>query len=168
MKKYIFTLLALIVLLINPFTTRVHAQAKEAIVKVTGEVTTPLDIKLSDLQQFKQVEVKRKDKDGNDHIYTGAILSDILQKAGATLGKDLHGENLAKYVLAEASDGYKVVFGLAELDKDFTDRLIILAIQIDGKPLTSVDGPFRIIVQDEKKPARCIRQVTAIKVQFAK
>jgi DMSO/TMAO reductase YedYZ molybdopterin-dependent catalytic subunit len=101
-------------------------------------------------------------------MYTGVLLSAILQRAGATMGKDLKGENLTKYATVEASDGYQVVFALAELDKDFTDRQIILATQIDGKPLAPADGPSRIIVQDEKKPARCIKQVTAIKVAFAK
>lgn len=168
MKKSIFALLALVILLINPCISRSQAQVKEATIKVTGEVTTPLDLKLPDLQQFKQIEVKRKDRDGSDHTYTGVVLADILQKAGATLGKELTKENLAKYVLVEASDGYRVIFGLAELDKAFTDRLIIVATLVDGKPLDARDGPFRIIVQDEKKPARCIKQVTSIKIQFAK
>lgn len=67
-----------------------------------------------------------------------------------------------------ARDGYQVVFALAELDNAFTDKKIILASQIDDKPLAQTDGPFRIIVQGEKKPARCIRMVTAIKIQSAK
>jgi hypothetical protein len=96
------------------------------------------------------------------------LLSAILQKAGVPSGKDLHGKNLTKYVLVNASDGYQVVFALAKLDKDFTDRTIILADHLDGKPLPTGVGPFQIIVQDEKKAARCIRMVTAIKIQSAK
>jgi DMSO/TMAO reductase YedYZ molybdopterin-dependent catalytic subunit len=168
MKRYTFALLAFIALMTNPFLKQLHAQGKEAIVKVSGEVTSPIELKVADLQQFTQIDVERKDRDGNNHTYTGVILADILQKAGTTIGKDLTKKNLAKYVLVEASDGYQVVFSLAELDKGFTDRLIILATKIDGKPLDPRDGPFRVIVQDEKKPARCIRQVTVIKVQFAK
>jgi DMSO/TMAO reductase YedYZ molybdopterin-dependent catalytic subunit len=168
MKKHTFALIALIAFFISPYLTKAQPAAKEAFVKVTGEVTSPFDLKLADLQQFKQVEVTRKDKDGKDHIYSGVVLSEILQKAGVTLGKDLRGKNLTKFVQVEASDGYQVVFALAELDKDFTDRLIILADKADGKPLLPADGPFRIIVQDEKKPARCIKQVTGIKVRFAK
>jgi hypothetical protein len=61
-----------------------------------------------------------------------------------------------------------VTFALAELDKSYTDRMIILANQVDGKPLLPADGPFRIIVQDEKKPARCIKQVVSFKIAFAK
>ncbi|HEY2582327.1 MAG TPA: molybdopterin-dependent oxidoreductase, partial [Mucilaginibacter sp.] len=166
-KKYCLVLFCLFGLFINP-VLKAQTTEKQASVKVTGEVTTPLDLKLSDLQQYPQTEVTRKDRDGKDHTYSGVILSAILQKAGVTLGKDLRGENLTKFVLIEASDGYQVVFALAELDKDFTDRTIILASTVDGKPLLPADGPFRMIVQDEKKPARCIKQVTNIKVQFAK
>jgi DMSO/TMAO reductase YedYZ molybdopterin-dependent catalytic subunit len=162
MKKYKMLLIIGFITLVSPMVIKAQS------VKVSGEVTLPLNLTATDLQVFKQAEVKRKDRDGNDHTYAGVLLSDILQKAGVTLGKDLRGENLTKYVLVEASDGYQVVFALAELDKDFTNRQIILATQIDGKALAAGDGPFRIIVQDEKKPARCIKQVTAIKIQFAK
>lgn len=162
MKKYTLILL----LLIAGLTTR--AQTKEVVVKVTGEVITPLTIGNADLQQYKQTTVTRKDRDGKDHTYSGVIVSEILAKAGVTLGPDLRGENLAKYLLVEASDGYQVLFALAELDKGFTDRAIILADKVDGQPLVPADGPFRIIVQDEKKPARCIKQVTVMKVMFAK
>ena len=137
-------------------------------VKISGEVITPCELKLQDLQQFSQANVTRKDKDNKDHTYAGVLLTVLLQKAGVTSGKDLRGKNLTKYVLIEAADGYQVVFALAELDKDFTDRAIILATTVDGQPLAAGDGPFRIIVQDEKKPARCIKQVTGIKVLFAK
>jgi len=169
MKK--ITLIAFTILLglfITPYLSEAQTTINQVLVKITGEVKTPFDINLDSLNKFKQTEVIRKDKEGKDHTYSGVILSDILQKAGVTSGKDLRGKNLTKYVLIDAGDGYQVVFALAELDKDFTDRMIILADKIDGQPLLPADGPFRIIVQDEKKPARCIKQVTGIKVQFAK
>ncbi len=166
MKRYLLIILCLSGLLISP-VLKAQTSKKQASVKVSGEVTTPLDLKLNDMQQFTQTEVIHKEKDNKDHTYSGVVLSAILQKAGVTLGKDLRGKNLTKYVLVEASDGYRVVFALAELDKDFTDRTIILASQVDGKLLPPGEGPFRIIVQDEKKAARCIRQVTNIKVQSA-
>ena len=166
--KNLIIIYSLLGLMISPVFTKGQTAVKQASVKVTGEVTVPLDLKYEDIQQFTQTEVTRKDRDGKDHIYSGVILSTILQKAGVTLGKELRGENLTKYVLVDASDGYQVIFALAELDKDFTDRVIILATHVDGKPLAPGDGPFRIIVQDEKKPARCIKQVTGIKIVFAK
>lgn len=169
MKKYRFILLLMLPgLWFTPVILEAQTLEKQATVKISGEVSKPLTISEADLQKFKQTTVNRKDRDGNDHAYTGVVLTELLQSAGVTLGKDLKGENLVKYVLVEASDGYQVLFALAELDKDFTDRTIILADMIDGKPLLPADGPFRIIVQDEKKPARCIKQVTGIKIVFAK
>lgn len=168
MIKYTLFIIAAIILLTTGSSLNLFAQAPDASVKINGEVTNPFDLKLSEIQQFKQVEVKRADKDGKNHSYTGPSIYDILQKAGATLGKDLRGKNLTKYVLINASDGYQVVFALAELDPEFADRQIILATTIDDEPLGPHDGPFRVIVQNEKKPARCIRQVTSIKVQLTK
>ncbi len=135
---------------------------------VTGELTTPLEIDKSSFQQYKQVSVKYKDKNGKEHTYTGVSLYDILQKAGVTLGAALRGQNLAKYVLAEAMDGYHIVFALVELDKEFTDKQVILADKVDGAPLPTTEGPYRIIVPDDKKAARSIRQVTRLKVAVAK
>jgi DMSO/TMAO reductase YedYZ molybdopterin-dependent catalytic subunit len=80
------------------------------LVKVTGELTMPLNIDKAEFQKFKQVSVVYKDKVGKDHTYSGVLLADILQKAGVTSGAALRGLNLTKYVIAEAMDGYKVVF----------------------------------------------------------
>lgn len=166
MKKHL-SIIVLALFCLVPLVTKAQNQ-KEAVVKVTGEVTSPLNINNAELHKFTQTTVIRKDRDNKDHSYTGVLLGDILQKAGATLGAELKGENLTKYLSVEASDGYQVVFALAELDKGYTDRMIILADQMDGKPLPAADGPFRIIVQDEKKPARCIKQVTSLRIAFAK
>lgn len=168
MKKYLLiSICALFIVALKPVTLKAQ-QATEAGVKISGEVTAPFTVKASDMQQLNRVSVSRKDRDNKDHQYTGVSLLTLLQKAGATTGKELRGENLTKYALVEASDGYQVIFTLAELDKEFTDREIILADQMDGKPLPLADGPFRIVIQDEKKPARCMKQVTSIRIAFAK
>jgi DMSO/TMAO reductase YedYZ molybdopterin-dependent catalytic subunit len=165
MKKQLSIILIAFLSLV--ITTYSKAQTS-ASVKISGEVTTPLTINDDDLHKFTQTTVTRKDHDGKEHTYSGVILADLLKKAGATLGADLKGKNLIKYILVTAADNYQVVFALAELDKAFTDRTIILADQVDGKPLPAGEGPFRIIVQDEKKPARCIREVVSIQVLSAK
>jgi hypothetical protein len=167
-KNFLIIILTYLSLSIHPCATIAQTTEKQASVKISGEVTTPMSITEADLQKFKQTTVIRKDRDGKDHTYSGVVLADILQKAGVTLGPELKGENLTKYLLVDASDGYQVVFALPELDKAYTDRTIILADQVDGKLLAPGDGPFRIIVQDEKKPARCIKQVTGLRIVFAK
>lgn len=155
--------------LLSVYPSRVKAQTSaEPGITISGEVDTSLVFHASDMPKYKSTAVVRKDRDGKDHIYSGVKISDLLSKAGVTMGKDLRAENLTKYALVEASDGYQVIFALAELDQEFTDRVIILATEMDHKALPIADGPFRIIVQDEKKPARCIKQVTSIRILFAK
>jgi DMSO/TMAO reductase YedYZ molybdopterin-dependent catalytic subunit len=168
MKKY-FIAVIVQMLFTAGFFFVANAQVKtEASVKITGEVTKPFVLTLADLNKMPRIEVSRKDRDNQEHQYSGVLLSGLLTQAGATMGKELRGENLTKYVIVEASDGYQVIFSLAELDPEFSDEKIILADTIDKNPLAAADGPFRIIVQNDKRPARCIKQVNSIKIGFAK
>ncbi len=164
--KITLTIIALTLLSFSP--QLIKAQTQQASVKISGEVTTPLTINSADFKKLSQTTVLRKERDGKEHSYTGILVSDLLIKAGVSMGAELKGKNLTKYLLVDASDGYQVLFALAELDKVYADRIIILADQVDGKPLPPADGPFRIIVQGEKKPARCIKQVIGFTVAFAK
>jgi hypothetical protein len=73
----------------------------------------------------------------------------------------------ASSVLVEAADKYQVVFALPELDSLFTDRVILLADTCDGKPLPEKNGPLQIIVPDEKRHARWVRQVKSLTIVHA-
>src|SRR5689334_10884949 len=77
---------------------------------ITGEVLKPLKLTVSDLQRMKPADTKAKDRDGKEHTYKGVRLLDLLDSAGVTLGKELRGENLVKYVLVKAVDGYEIIF----------------------------------------------------------
>jgi len=135
------------------------------VVRVSGAVSQPLALSLQDLAAMPRTKITAKEHD-TTATYEGVALAEILQKAGAPLGKLLRGKALASYVLVTARDGYRVVFALPELDLDFTDasRKIILADTADGKPLTEKQGPVRIVVPNEKKGARWIRMVESIEV----
>ena len=135
---------------------------------VGGEVLRPLKLSVKELAALKSSEVKAKDRDGKGHTFKGVMLCTILDSAGVTLGKDLRGENLAKYVVVKASDGYEVVFSLPEIDPEFSDKIILLAHEVDGKPFVAREGPFRLVVPQDKKHARWIRQLTSIQVLFSK
>ena len=145
----------------------VNAQAVNTI-SVTGEVTTPLTLTKEGFASYKSVNHKVKDRDGKEHEFKGVALIEILEKAGVTTGSKLRGENLTKFVLIEAADGYEVVYALPEIDPEFTDQIIILATEKDGQPLPNGEGPFRIITPNDKKQARWIREVRSIKIMFAK
>ncbi len=148
--------------------SQAQTAAPAVTVKVTGEVLTPLTLSSADLAAMPRTTASAKDKQGVPHSFSGVAVSDILNQAGVTTGRQLRGENLAKYLLVTCGDGYQVVFSLAELDSSFTDRVVILADQMEGKPLPAGTGPFRLIVPGEKKPARNCFQVVSLVIRFAK
>ncbi len=138
-----------------------------ATIQLSGEVTKPLVLTMEALGKLKKTELKAKDRDGKEHRYAGVAFADLLREAGVTLGPALRGENLAKYVLVEAADGYQAVFALPELDPEFAREAVLVAYQVDGKPLPAGEGPVRLVVPADKKHARWVREVAAIKVLFA-
>ena len=99
--------------------------------------------------------------------YQGVRLSDLLSKAGVPLGEKLRGRALATYVVAKASDGYAVVYSIAELDPAMTDNQVIVADTMNGKHLDAKEGPFKIVVPGDKRPARWIRMLTTLRVESA-
>ncbi len=46
-----------------------------------------------------------------------------------------------------------------------TDKLVLLVDRRDGKPLSGQEGPLRIIVPDEKRHARWVRQIISLVVK---
>ncbi len=91
------------------------------------------------------------DEHGKTVTFEGVPLRLLLEKAGVPFGDALRGKRLSTCLLAEATDGYRVVIALPELDPGFTDRIILLADKADGHSLDTQEGPFRIVVPDEKR-----------------
>ena len=131
---------------------------------ITGSVERPLNLQISDLEKMPHISLEAKDHDGRLTTYEGVPLAELLKAAGAPIGEKLRGANMASYVLAEAKDGYRVVFALSELDPAFTDSKVIVAYAANGKPLPDGQGPFRIVAPQEKRPARWIRMLQRIEV----
>jgi DMSO/TMAO reductase YedYZ molybdopterin-dependent catalytic subunit len=165
MMKIKNTPFLVLILLFSPLF--IFAQ-NAAVVSVSGEVLTPLELKKEDLVVFKPLSHKVKDRDGKEHEFKGVALIEVLEKAGVTTGAKLRGENLAKLVLIQAADGYEVVYSLPEIDPEFTSNVVLLVTEKDGAPLPAGEGPFRIIAPQDKKQARWIREVRSIKILFAK
>jgi hypothetical protein len=101
-----------------------------------------------------------------DETYSGVPLIDLLVKEGVPHGHDLRGKGLSDYVVATGSDGYKAVLALAEVDPDFHPGEVLIADAVDGKPLDKA-GPFRLVVSEDKRPARSVRNLVSIEVRQA-
>jgi len=170
MKTIHLAQLLLPVLLTTFSNAGVLGQAADqgATLRVEGEVSQPLTLHAADLAKMKRTQLRAKDHDEKEHTFSGFVIADILQQAGATMGGQLRGKNMNKYLLVKAKDGYQVVFSLAELDSTFTDRTILLADEEDGRPIPADKGPFRIVVPGEKKHARWTWGVTTFQVRSTK
>lgn len=139
------------------------AQEAPPSIQVTGAVKQPFTLTAEDLAKMPRASVKTASQ-GVETVYEGVWVHEILKRAGAPQGQALRGKALAGYVLAEAQDGYQVVFSLGELDPAFVDNEILLADTANGKPLFGAQGRFRLIVPKDKPGARSVRMLTKLEI----
>jgi DMSO/TMAO reductase YedYZ molybdopterin-dependent catalytic subunit len=166
--RFCITLLAACLTLLIPTATFGQRLASrglktEVVLTIQGEVPTPRNLTFEDLAKLPRRSVQTKEPDGSTVVYEGAELAEILKLAGVTFGEDLKGTRLSTFLLVSAAD-LSVVFALPELDSSYTERLIILADRRDGKPLSASEGPIRVIVPDEKRKSRWVKQVTTLAI----
>jgi DMSO/TMAO reductase YedYZ molybdopterin-dependent catalytic subunit len=139
------------------------SQESAPAVQITGAVQQPLKLTADDLAKMPRATVKMTSS-GVETVYEGVWLHEVLKRAGVPQGTALRGKALASYVLAEAQDGYEVVFSLAEIDPTFIDNEILLADTANGKPLFGEQGRFRLVAAKDKPGARSVRMLTKLEV----
>lgn len=128
---------------------------------VPGKAPSRLDA--AALAALPLAEVTKASHEEVPARWSGVALVDVLRQAGVPLGKELRGPHHATLVRVTAADGYQVVFSLAELDAGFGNRRVLLVHQRDGKPLAE-DGPFRLVVPDDQRAGRWLRNLRKIEV----
>ena len=134
-------------------------------VTVTGLSGQKLALGAADLAALPRQPVTLQLEGGRSQACEGVALSAILAKVGAPQGKALRGPDLADVVMVAAADGYRVALALAETDPLMRPSpTVFLADRCNGAPMAAPEGPFRLIVLGEGRPARSARQVTAIAV----
>jgi DMSO/TMAO reductase YedYZ molybdopterin-dependent catalytic subunit len=139
------------------------AQESAPSVQVTGAVKNGLTLSAEDLGKMPRASV-RTTSNGVETVYEGVWLHEILKKAGVPQGSELRGKALTSYVLAEAQDGYQVVFSLAELDPSFVDGQILVADTANSKALSGAQGRFRLVVPKDKHGSRSVRMLGKLEV----
>lgn len=97
--------------------------------------------------------------------YEGVSLGDAARKFGAPAGEAIRGAKVSVVVVVKAADGYQAVFALPELDPAFTRKVVLLADRRNGEPLSTKEGPYRLIVPDEARQARWVRQVISLEIR---
>ena len=144
------------------------ATAKADLTLQTYVNPKPVVVSAGDLKAMPHIPVSIHNPHTNaDEAYSGVRLADLLAKIGAPLGSDLRGKALANYIVATGSDGYKAVLALGEIDPAFHPGEVIVADAMDGKPLDAHSGPFKLVVSEDKRPARAVRNLVSIELKSA-
>jgi len=99
-----------------------------------------------------------------DEAYSGVQLIDLLTPLGVQAVP--HGKDLRLYVVVAGSDGYEAVYSIGEINPDVNNSTVIVADTENGKPLAD-DGPLKLVATNEKRPARWVRNLVAIRVMAA-
>jgi hypothetical protein len=105
----------------------------------------------------------------NEHIkasqtYSGVPLIDLLTRLG--LPDKPHDKDLRLYLIAQGADGYEAVYSVAEVNPDVHDATVIVADELNGKPIAD-SGPFQLVATGEKRPARWVRNLIAVRALTA-
>jgi hypothetical protein len=99
-----------------------------------------------------------------DETYSGVALIDLLTPLG--VHAQPRGKDFELYVVAVGSDDYEVVYSIGEVTPDVSGGTVIVADTENGKPLAD-DGPLKMVATGEKRPARWVRNLVAIRVMTA-
>ena len=133
---------------------------------VTGWDGKETKLSSAELRKLEHMTVRATDPHAKAAAeYRGVALAEIVRRAGAPLGKDLRGRALLATVVIEAADGYQVAFSLAEIDPEMSGQTVLIADVENGKPLPSEVGALRLVVPNDKKASRWVRQVTRVVVR---
>jgi hypothetical protein len=143
-----------------------QARAGDTLLRVSLSGAPDRAFTLAQLQALGTDSARGRFHSGPEHAFVGVSLGRVLAAAGRPVDS-LRGADLTQVVLVEASDGFGVVFALAELDPSFgtDDRPPLLLVWAeDGAPVAPEYGPLRIVATGEHRPSRWIRQVTRVSV----
>ncbi|WP_353236403.1 molybdopterin-dependent oxidoreductase [Diaphorobacter ruginosibacter] len=140
-------------------------------VSVTGMVRQPLQLGVGDLRQFPLRQMAMApakhaaDGQPTQHIQLkGVLLRDILEKAAVTAQNHFDLKKAA--VIITATDGFKVVYSLAEvLHSPIGDGALVF-FEKDGQALSAKEGQIAMVsLGDDSAASRYIKWVQSIDVR---
>lgn len=139
-------------------------------ISVSGKVSTPLQISLTDLGSYKQhtitnVAVISYSGEKKEPIRSakGVLLRDILNKAGIVF--DEKRDFNRTLIRASATDGFQTLFTWHEIFNSEAGNHIFILTEKDGKPLPPKEADFMLIsTTDLKTGPRHVRWLKSIEV----
>jgi hypothetical protein len=147
--------------------TVISDSPKDGLLVLAFPYHDPTGFTLADLKAMPHITTILHNTHTNaDETYSGVRLADLLAKMGAPLGSELRGKALANYIVATGSDGYQAILALAEVDPSFHPGEVLVADTMNGKPLDTHSGPLKLVVTEDKRPARSVRNLTTIELKL--
>ncbi|MBL7952622.1 MAG: hypothetical protein JNM62_12985 [Flavobacteriales bacterium] len=142
----------------------VRAQSDTATVHIMHGADCDAWFSLERMRSLPQHTATVTSKDGETHHYRGALLQRVLSDACPSIAAmDKHARTRAA-VKVTASDDFTAVLGAMELDSTFKARPVLLAWERDGAPLDGHFGPFQLIVPEDLRHSRNVRNVSRVEL----
>jgi hypothetical protein len=101
-------------------------------------------------------------QDNRSATFAGPLLWNVLEQYKA-IDPAQHKAQVSQYVVLTGHNGYRAVLAVAELAPEFEGKQIILAREMDGKPLDSEH--LRVAVPVDKRGGRSVRDIARIEVK---
>jgi DMSO/TMAO reductase YedYZ molybdopterin-dependent catalytic subunit len=170
-----FTKVITLVLFSLAIAAPVRAGTDPDAITIGGSVEKPGDWTVARLKTDLAADISPisyTSHDGTKHSSNAVPLLALLKASGVQtqLKPDpkadprLKHHELRQVVVVQGRDGYVATFSLAELLGELGNRPAWLAFDIDGGPLPASDGPIKLIVPDDQKPARWVHGIQIISV----
>jgi hypothetical protein len=131
---------------------------------VTGPDGKTQTYSTEDLRGMAHLTVKVHNAHSNaDESYSGVPVSELAKRAEPKLvtGDKPKIKPLMMVLVFGGTDNYHVVLTMCDVDPSCRNGMAIVADQQDGKSITT-DGDFKLIVTEDKKPQRWVRNLSSI------
>ena len=144
------------------------AQSSEAaLLKVVLADGRAREFTRAELERLPVESAQARLRDGAPFSIGGVSVTALLRASGLDLAANLGGGQVVGHALvARAADGYRAVFGLAEVDPHFGHPpLMVNWVNADGTALPARVGPLQLITTGESRPGRWVRQLISLEVK---
>jgi DMSO/TMAO reductase YedYZ molybdopterin-dependent catalytic subunit len=165
--------LFVLILLLLPSVQAAEPENSKAI-HVAGAIDKPSNWTVDRLKSELGSDMKKLhySSHGQPHVSNSVPLLSLLKQCGAAVemkmdpSADPQTKNrpVRLAIVVRGRDGYTATIGMAELLPDIGNREAWLALDMDGQPLAEKDGPVKLIIPSDLKPARWIHEIATITV----
>jgi hypothetical protein len=147
------------------FTACFVSAQESTTLAVRGDIVKPRQWSIEDLkQQFSKDTQTIKFATGKDAQQTGIgiPLLSVIQAAGPKVEKTPKHYDLTFIVIVEARDNYRVFFSMGELLPQGGNMQAWLIWDVDGKPLSGKEAPYRLVFLSDRGRDREIYGIATI------